>query len=360
VNNLMGKDGGTMSTLSEKSTVSTKKRARTEKKSRRFQLKEQHISFLILLPSLIALAIFVYGFIGTTFFVSISNWRTLKRDMSIRQPLFETYSEMFSMPRFQADLRNTLVFTVMFMALAILVGLFLAILLDHEVAGRNVFRSVFLFPYALSFVVTGVTWRWIFNPETGVNLFFNIFGVNAVLARLGLEPLKPGWITDPNVLFQLNDALATVWPAADNLQVKLGIPAALIPVALAATWQLSGFVMAMYLGGMATISHEIREAARIDGASEWQIYMRVIIPILKPVTVAVAVILLHVSLKIFDLVFTMSGVGPGFATDVPAIFVFETMFKATRYNLASAASIIMLVLVALVIIPYLAQSLREV
>jgi glucose/mannose transport system permease protein len=116
----------------------------------------------------------------------------------------------------------------------------------------------------------------------------------------------------------------------------------------------------MYLGGMATISHEIREAARIDGASEWQIYTRVIIPILRPVTVAVAVILLHVSLKIFDLVFTMSGVGPGFATDVPAIFVFETMFKATRYNLASAASIIMLVLVALVIIPYLAQSFREV
>jgi glucose/mannose transport system permease protein len=348
-----------MSTLSKPTAVSAQEEVRRMATAKRRLMKEEHQSLLLLLPSLIAIAIFVYFFIGNTFFVSISNWRTLKTDLSIRQPLFKTYAEMFSMPRFQADLRNTLVFTVLFMALAILVGLLLAILLDHEVFGRIIFRNVFLFPYALSFVVTGVTWRWIFNPETGVNLFFNIFGINSALSALGLEPLKPGWITDPNILFKVNDALASAWPAAGNLQVKLGVPAAIIPVALAATWQLSGFVMAMYLGGMATISNEVREAARIDGASEWQIYRRVIIPILRPVTVSVAVILLHVSLKIFDLVFTMSGVGPGFATDVPAIFVFETMFKATRYNMASAASVVMLVLVAMVIVPYLARTLHE-
>jgi glucose/mannose transport system permease protein len=317
-------------------------------------------SFLLLLPSLIAIAIFVYVFIATTAYISISNWRTLKRDLTIREPAYQTYVEMFSMPRFQADLRNTLVFTLLFMTFAILLGLFLAILLDQKVfRSIPIFRNIPLFPYALSFVVTGVAWRWIFNPETGINLFFEIFGINALLTSLGMEALKPGWITDPAVVFQLNDALALAWPGAENLQVKLGIPVALIPVAIAATWQLSGFVMAMYLGGMATISEEIREAARIDGATEWQIYRRIIIPMLKPVTVSVAVILLHVSLKIFDLVFTMSGVGPGFATDVPAIFVFEMMFKATRYNLGSAASIIMLVLVGAVIIPYLARTLRE-
>jgi glucose/mannose transport system permease protein len=204
-----------------------------------------------------------------------------------------------------------------------------------------------------------VAWRWIFNPETGINLFFNIFGINALLTQRGLEPLKPGWITDPNILFQVNNALAAIWPAATDLQVKLGIPAALIPVAVAAAWQLSGFVMAMYIGGMATISDEVREAARMDGASEWQIYLRIIIPMLNPVTMSIVILLLHTSLKIFDLVFTMAGVGPGFATDVPAIFVFEMMFKATRYNLASAAAIFMLALVGLVIIPYLARSLRE-
>ena len=110
---------------------------------------------------------------------------------------------------------------------------------------------------------------------------------------------------------------------------------------------------------MATISDEVREAALVDGASQWQVYRRIIIPMLKPVTISVLVILLHVSLKIFDLVFTMTGVGPGFATDMPAIFVFETMFRATRYNLASAAAIVMLILAALVIVPYLVNSLRS-
>jgi glucose/mannose transport system permease protein len=326
---------------------------------KRHFLPEQAQSFLLLLPSLIVIAIFVYFFISTTLYISFSNWGTLKRDLTLREPVYQTYAQMFTMPRFQADLRNTIVFTVLFLTLAIVLGLSLAILLDRKIFGSTIFRNIFLFPYALSFVVTGVVWRWIFNPETGVNLFFQIFGVNTLLTQMGLEPLKPGWITNPEVVLQVNGVLAQVWPAAGGLQTKLGIPMALIPVAIAATWQLSGFVMAMYLGGMATISNEVREAAWIDGASEWQVYRRVIIPILKPVTVSVAVILLHVSLKIFDLVFTMSGVGPGFATDVPAIFVFEMTFKATRYNMGAAASIMMLVFVGLVIIPYLARSLRE-
>ncbi|GAB4437424.1 MAG: sugar ABC transporter permease [Anaerolineae bacterium] len=348
-----------MSAIPVETNISTAQQVGAASTQRRRFLPERRQSFLLLLPSLIVIAIFVYFFISSTLYISLSNWRTLKRDLSLREPVYQTYVEMFSMPRFQADLRNTVVFTLLFMALAIALGLSLAILLDRQIFAGAVFRNVFLFPYALSFVVTGVAWRWIFNPETGVNLFFDILGINALLAQLGLGPLKPGWITDPNVALPLNDLLAQIWPAAGGLQMKLGIPMALIPVAIAATWQLSGFIMAMYLGGMATISHEIREAARIDGATEWQVYRHVIIPILKPVTISVAIILLHVSLKIFDLVFTMSGVGPGFATDVPAIFVFETTFKATRYNMGAAASIVMLVLVALVIIPYLVRSLRE-
>jgi glucose/mannose transport system permease protein len=322
-------------------------------------LSERTQTILLLLPSLIALAIFVYFFIGTTFWVSLSNWRTLKPDLTLRRPLFATYGDLFSMARWQADLRNTFVFTVFFILFAVALGLTLAILLDRELFAHNVFRNIFLFPYALSFVVTGVVWRWIFNPETGINLFLGIFGINRLLQNLGMEPLKPGWTTDPTVVAQLNNALAYVYPPALGWQVKWGIPLAMIPVAIAATWQLSGFVMALYVGGMATISDEVREAARIDGANEFQVYQKVIIPMLRPVTISVVVILLHVSLKIFDLVFTMSGVGPGFATDVPSIFVFEMMFKATRYNLGSAAAIIMLVMVALVIVPYLASTLRE-
>jgi glucose/mannose transport system permease protein len=345
------------------STVATSPLTRTAGASgRRTIFNERVQSFVVLLPSLIALAIFVYVFIGITFWVSLSNWRTLRPDLTIREPLLQTYAEMFAMPRFQADLRNTLVFTLMFITLSILLGLGLAILIDHnrKLLGIPLFRNTFLFPYALSFIVTGVAWRWIFNPETGINLFFDIFGINSLLVNAGMEPLKPGWITDPTVAFQVNDIIASISPAfADSIQTRLGIPVALIPVAIAATWQLSGFVMAMYLGGMTTISQDVREAARIDGATEWQMYRKVIIPILKPITISVFVILLHISLKIFDLTYTMAGVGPGFATDVPAIFVFEQMFKATRYNLGSAASIIMLLLVAMIIVPYLRYSLKD-
>jgi len=350
-----------MSTMPSETQISMDEGAVTTPTApkKQFTIPERTQSFLLLLPSFIVIAIFVYFFISTTLYISFSNWRTLKRNLTLREPIYQTYVDMFTMPRFQADIRNTVVFTILFMTLAIILGLSLAILLDRKIFAGPIFRNVFLFPYALSFVVTGVAWRWIFNPETGINLFFELLGINALLTQLGMEPLKPGWTTNPEVVLQVNDALAQVWPAIANLNVKLGIPMALIPVAIAAVWQLSGFVMAMYLGGMATISNDIREAARIDGATEWQIYRRVIIPILKPVTVSVAIILLHVSLKIFDLVLTMSGVGPGFATDVPAIFVFEMMFKATRYNLGSAASIVMLVFVALVIVPYLAGTLRE-
>ena len=331
----------------------------SKSRSKRPWLSERWQSFLLLLPSFIAVGIFVYGFISFTIYVSLSNWRTLVRDTSLRQPLLANYADLFAMPRWQADLRNTVVFTIFFMAISLVVGLGLAILLDRKLFAGTFLRNVYLFPYALSFVVCGVAWRWIFNPEAGINTLFNLFGINPMLAAVGVGPLQPGWTTDPTILLKVNDALILIWPAAGQLQVQLGVPAAMIPVAIAASWQLSGFVMAMYVGGMATIQEEVREAARIDGATEWQVYRQVIIPMLAPVTVSLAVLLLHTSLKIFDLVYTMSGTGPGFATDVPAIFVFETMFKATRYNLASAGAITMLIAVGFVIIPYLTRSLRE-
>ncbi len=319
----------------------------------------RHKGFLILLPSLILTAIFIYGFIGTSFFFSLTNWRTLAVDLSLRDPMWQTYADMLTMPRFQADLRNTVVFTVLFIGLAVSVGLGLAILLDRQIAGKGFFRNTFLFPYALSFIVTGVVWRWIFNPETGINLFFNFLGINRALEAAGMNPLEPGWTTDPAVVFSVNQLLSQIWPGGMSFQIEWGIPVALIPVAIAATWQLSGFVMAMYLGGLGGISPQIRDAARIDGAGDLRLYRSVIIPMLNPITISTVIILLHVSLKIFDLVFAMSGVGPGFATDVPAIFIFEMMFKAARYNLGAAASIVMLIASSLIIIPYLVHTFKH-
>jgi glucose/mannose transport system permease protein len=324
---------------------------------RRFS--ERWLSPLMLTPSLIAILIFVYGFIGLTVWVSLSNWKSPRMDLSPRNPLFGTYDRLFSDRRFQSDLRNTLIFTVLFLVFAVGTGLTLAILLDRNVFGRSIFRNVFLFPYALSFITTGVAWRWIFNPETGVNLLFEQTGFNSLLEKAGAGPLKPGWLTDPRVVWQLNDALEKVFPWADVITAKLGIPLAIIPVAIAAAWQLSGFAMAMYLAGMGTIPHEVREAAQLDGASTWQVYRHIIIPLLTPITVSTMIILGHVSLKIFDLVYAMSGKGPGFATDVPGIYVFDKTFSATQYNLGASASVVMLLLVSLVIVPYLVRTLKE-
>ena len=304
----------------------------------------------LLSPSVVAIFVFVYGFIGYTVWVSLSNWKTNRRDLSLKDPLYGTYDTLFSQNRFQIDLRNTFVFTVIFLILSIAIGLGLAILLDRHVIGGGLFRSLFLFPYALSFITTGVVWRWMFNPETGVNLFFQ---------AVGLDSVKPGWATDARVVGQINGPLEAILPFTDVITADLGLPLALIPVTIAASWQLSGFAMAMYIAGMGGISGEVREAAQLDGASGWQLYRDIVIPRLKPITVSILVILGHVSLKIFDLAYAMTGKGPGFATDMPGIFVFDKMFGAQQYNLGAAASIVMLVLVSIVIVPYLARQLKE-
>ena len=316
---------------------------------------ESLVAKLLLTPSVLLIVIFVYGFIGMTIWVSLSNWRSATVDYSLSDPLLQTYDRLFNTSRFQTDLRNTLVFTVLFLLFSVLVGLVLALALDQSIFGRSVFRNVFLFPYALSFVVTGVSWRWIFNPETGINLLLDNLGINWLLRTLGLSEFSPAWMTTPEVVGDL----ATWLPGLDGLKTQVGIPLAMFPVVIAAVWQLSGFAMAMYLAGLGTISNDIREAAQVDGASGWRIYRDIIIPLLRPITISIMIILGHVSLKIFDLIFAMSGSGPGFATDVPGIFVYEQTFRATRYNLGAAASIVMLIMVSVVIVPYLARNLKE-
>jgi glucose/mannose transport system permease protein len=346
-----------MATLSTAATAE-RSEADVRRKSRR-GFRESWLSPALLSPSLIAIFVFVYGFIGFTFFTSISNWKTNKRDLTISDPWYKTYDTLINQSRFQIDLRNTFVFTVLFLLLSIVSGMALALMLDRRLFGSGLFRSIFLFPYAISFITTGVVWRWIFNPETGVNALFQQLGLNAALEQAGVGPLKPGWITDPAVVWQVNGGLEKIFPWADVIKADLGIPVAMIPVVIAASWQLSGFAMAMYLAGLGTIPGEVKEAALIDGASDWQAYRDIIIPLLKPITISTMIILGHVSLKIFDLIYAMSGKGPGFATDVPGIFVYDKMFGAQQYNLGSAASIVMLVLVTIVIVPYLWRQMKE-
>jgi glucose/mannose transport system permease protein len=306
-------------------------------------LLRHRFQLLVLAPSVLLLLIFVYGFILYTGRVSLSQWQGIAPNLELQKPVGETYKVLMETPRFQADLRNVVVFTVFFLALSIIGGLVLAVLVYDTLVARGFFRSVFLFPYALSFIVTGVVWRWIFTPSTGANL---------ILDKLGVDN-PPGWITDPRVAGDVSAALEKAIPGGDFIQVKLGIPLAIIPVVIAASWQLAGFAMANFLAALGAIPPELREAASLDGATWWQYQRRIVLPLLWPMIVGVGVILAHVSLKSFDLVYAMAGSGPGFATDVPGIFVFEQTFRALRWNTGAAASIVMFLLVAAVILPYL-------
>ena len=297
----------------------------------------------VLVPTLGMIGLFVYGFIGYSVRVSLSQWQGLTPNLKVKQPLGSTYGQMFQMPRFQADLRNIIVFTVLFLTLAVIIGLILAVLVHNALAGRAVFRSIFLFPYALSFIVTGVVWRWIFTPSAGANLILQGLGIDA----------KPKWITDPTVAGDVSSALNKILPGGEFIQIKLGIPLALIPVVIAAAWQLGGFAMANFLAALAAMPQELKEAADLDGASAVQFHRYIVLPILRPMLAVVLILLGHTSLKSFDLVYAMVGQGPGFATDVPGIFVFEETFRALKYNTGAAASLVMLVMVAAVMVPYL-------
>jgi glucose/mannose transport system permease protein len=294
--------------------------------------RDRVVSIALLVPAVVAVAVFVYGMIGWTAWVSLSKANDLSFDMSFNG--LANYQSIFSNIRFQLDLRNTVVFTFFFVLISLIVGLLLANLLDRRIRGEVVFRSIFLFPLAISFIVTGVVWKWLLTPTAGVNILF------------GLDPETNRWFTDPLVLKIGDSAL-------------VGIPIALFSLVIAAVWQMSGFVMALYLAALRGIPDELREAARVDGATEWQLFRRIVLPLLTPVTVTAVIILGHISLKIYDLQQAMTKQGPGFATDFPASYMWQTAFNDNQFAKGAAVGVVMLVLVATLIVPYLIWNRRQ-
>lgn len=282
-------------------------------------------AILLISPSIVALLIFVYGFIYWTLRVSTSKWIGLTPNLEWAG--LSNYLGLMNDPRFHIDVRNTIIFTLLFVVGCLLLGLVLALLLDQGLRGESFFRSLFLFPMAISFIVTGVVWRWLMNPAGGSR----ISGLNLLFDSLGLDFLINKWYTTPN------------W----------GIAAIAIP----AIWQMSGFTMALYLGGLRAIPEELREAARVDGASEYQIYRRIILPLLRPVTLSAMIILGHISLKVFDLIIAVAG--KQVALDVPAVYMWTTTFDGLFYGRGAAIGIFLLVTVAVLVIPYLYFTLRQ-
>ncbi len=317
---------------------------------RRFD-RDRFLAVLLISPSILAIAIFVYAFIAWTGWASLLKWNDLLPlqapsqlpDLKIfppKAPLaqsspdalpLDNYTRLIqSDQRFQIDMNNTVVFTVLFIAACLVLGLLLAVLLDQRIRGEGLFRGIYLFPMSVSFIVTGVVWRWVLNPGTEQT---GAVGINLLFEQVGLGFLKSGWYTDPQV----------------------GIRA----VVIAAAWQMAGYTMALYLAGLRGIPEELREAARVDGASEWQVFRHIILPLLQPITLSAVIILGHISLKIFDLISSMTGPGAGFSTDVPAYYLFDTVFRGNHFARGASIAIILLLMVSVLVVPYLVYSTRR-
>ncbi|WP_424965810.1 MULTISPECIES: carbohydrate ABC transporter permease [unclassified Dinoroseobacter] len=276
---------------------------------------------LILSPSLAMILVFVYGFILFSVYLSFTDSRLLP---SYGWVGWENYSKLWRLSHWEISLKNMGVFAALYIGICTCLGLGLAIFLDQKIRAEGMLRTIYLYPMALSFIVTGTAWKWFLDPG---------IGLENVMHTWGWETFKFDWIKNRDF--------------------------AIYTVVLAAVWQTSGFVMAMFLAGLRGIDNEILKAAQMDGASNWNLYRRIIIPQLRPAFLSAFVILSHLAIKTFDLVIALTGGGPGRATELPATFMYSYTFTRNQMGIGAASAVIMLMTIAAIMIPYLYAELRE-
>jgi glucose/mannose transport system permease protein len=280
---------------------------------------------LLVSPSIVLIAVFVYGLIGWNAKVSLSDWREAQHTSGWAG--LQAYRDLNSDPAWSENLHHILVFTATFIVGTLLVGLTLAFLLEKGVRGEGFFRSVYLFPMAVSFIAAGVVWRWLMNPASGDRSS----GLNVVFDKVGLGSLANQWYLGQN------------WGMA--------------AMAMPAIWALSGYIMALYLAGFRGVPEELREAARMDGASEWRVYRHVVFPHLRPVTLSALIILGHISIKVFDLIVAIGG--KQLVTQVPAVYMWILIYDARDYAKGAAIATLLLIGISILIVPYLIYTVRS-
>ena len=276
---------------------------------------------IVLSPSLAVILIFVYGFILFTVFLSFTDSRMLP---SYGWVGFENYSKLWRLSHWKTSLTNLGIYAFLYITICTAVGLSLAIFLDQKIRGEGGLRPIYLYPMALSFIVTGTAWKWFLDPGIGLEHTMHLWG---------WESFEFDWIKDRNM--------------------------AIYTVVLAAVWQTSGFVMAMFLAGLRGIDSEIMKAAQIDGASNWNLYRRIVIPLLRPAFLSAFVILSHLAIKSYDLVIALTGGGPGRATELPATFMYSYTFTRNQMGIGASSAVIMLMTIAAIMVPYLYAELKE-
>jgi glucose/mannose transport system permease protein len=288
---------------------------------------------LLVSPSIVLIAVFVYGLIGWNVKVSLSDWRESVHTTGWAG--LAAYRDLNSDPAWTENLHHILTFTVAFIVGTLIIGLTLAFLLEKGVRGEGFFRAVYLFPMAVSFIAAGVVWRWLMNPAPGDRSS----GLNVVFDKIGLGFLGNQWYLSPN------SAAGGWW--------TWGMAA----MALPAMWALGGYIMALYLAGFRGVPEELREAARMDGASEFRVYRHVVFPHLRPVTLSALIILGHISIKVFDLIVAIGG--KQLVTQVPAVYMWILIYDARDYAKGAAIATLLLIGISILTIPYLIYTVRS-
>lgn len=228
------------------------------------------------------------------------------------------YERLFSTESWTISVENLAIFGVIFIIGCLVLGFVLAVCLDQRIRGEGIFRTIFLYPYAMSFIVTGLVWAWILNPT---------LGIQKAVQNLGFT----GFTFD--------------WLGRDDRAIYL--------VGFAGIWQSAGLVMAILLAGLRGIDEDVWKAARVDGIPAWRVYLSIVIPMLSGMFVTAIILLAIAVVKVYDLVIAMTGGGPGISTDVPAKFVIDYLFERQNIGLATAAASVMFVAVLLVLGPWL-------
>ncbi|MEF0940889.1 carbohydrate ABC transporter permease [Rhizobium sp. BR 362] len=270
---------------------------------------------LVLAPSFVVILIFVYGFIAYTGYLSLTDSKMLPSYNLIG---FTNYDKLWALPHWWRAITNLGIFASFYIVICSVLGLALAILLDQKIRAEGLLRPIYLYPMALSFIVTGTAWKWFLDPGIGLENTMHLWG---------WDSFSFTWIKDSKM--------------------------AIYCVVIAAVWQSSGFVMAMFLAGLRGVDNEIIKAAQIDGASAITTYRRIIIPLMRPVFLSAFVVLAHLAIKAYDLIIALTGGGPGQATELPATFMYSYTFTRNLMGIGASSAIIMLAMIFAIIIPYL-------
>lgn len=284
-------------------------------------LVRQLVAWVALLPLAVTVLVAYLGTVLWSLKTSFTNSRTFPSDEWVG---FAQYERLFDNERWNLSLQNLTIYGVLFIAACMVIGFLLAVFIDQKVKAEGVFRTVFLYPYAMSFVATGLVWQWVLNPEVGIQ---------QAVRQIGFENFTFDWIIDQDMV--------------------------IYTIVIATVWQASGLVMAMLLAGLRGIDEEIWKAARLDGIPTWRVYVSIVLPMLGPSVATVFVLLFTAVVKVFDSVVSMTQGGPGTASEVPAKFIMDHLFGRANIALASAGSVVLLLTVVVLVAPLMFANARK-